>query len=66
MKKYFLAILVALVSLISNFVSSEIVVDGVLNEKEWGLAQKITKFYEVYTYSFEVVDEILGINPLII
>ena len=58
MKKYFLAILVALVSLISNFVSSEIVVDGFLNEKEWGLAQKITKFYEVYPYSLEVVEDI--------
>jgi len=58
MNKYILATLVALVSLISNLAFSEITVDGILNEKEWGKAQKITKFYEVYPYSLEVVEDL--------
>ena len=57
MKNFFLATLVALVSLISNFAFSEIIVDGILNEKEWNTAQKITKFYEVYPYSLREVND---------
>ena len=57
MKNFFLATLVALVSLISNFAFSEITVDGILNEKEWDTAQNITKFYEVYPYSLREVND---------
>ena len=58
MKINFLAILVAFFALISSFVSSAIRIDGILNEDEWILAQKITQFYEVYPYSLRDVEDL--------
>ena len=37
---------------------SEISIDGVLDEKEWQTAKKVTTFYEVYPYSLREVDDI--------
>ena len=37
---------------------AEISIDGVLDEKEWQTAKKITTFYEVYPYSLREVEDI--------
>ena len=36
---------------------AEIIIDGVLDEKEWETARKIDTFYEVYPYSLREVDD---------
>ena len=39
----------------SSILSSEILIDGELSEKEWQTAREINKFYEVFPFSLNDV-----------
>ena len=46
-----------LIFILSFSLSSEITIDGSLDEVEWNKAQVIDRFYEVYPYSLREVND---------
>ena len=57
MKKFLLLAVSFYCVIFLNFVSSEIIVDGILDEPEWKDSRKFDTFYEVYPYSLKEVSE---------